>query len=449
VAQNFDVVVVGTGAAGTSAANACRAKNMSVAIVDDLPFGGTCALRGCDPKKVLVGAAQLADWSRRMHELGIVTQPLKIDWPALMRFKRTFTEPVSAKRERDYADAGIVAFHGSARFVGESSLSVDGKVLNAKRVVIASGALPVPLHIPGEEHVTTSTQFLDLDRLPATIVFLGGGYISFEFAHLAARAGASVRILDRNERPLRGFDADVVACLVSLSDRLGIAVQTETDVVSIEKDARELTVHAKHRGAEASFSAEMVVHGGGRAAALDGLRLDVANVERTKKGVKVNEFLQSVSNPAVYAAGDAADGGGLPLTPVAGTEGEIAGENVANGNHRSVDFEGLVSILYTIPSLAAIGLSEAQASERGIRYRCNGGDSSQWYSSRRVNADSYFKVLTDESSGRVLGAHLFGPDVEELANLFSLMIRAKISTDVAKDALFGYPTAASDLEYLI
>lgn len=449
MARDFDVVVIGTGSAGTGAAKACRSKGLSVAIIDDRPFGGTCALRGCDPKKVLVGAAELADWSRRMHELGVATEQLHIDWPALMRFKRTFTDPVPAQRERTYADAGIAAFHGGARFVGATSLQVDGEVLDAKYVVIASGALPVPLHIPGEEHVVTSTQFLELDRLPSRILFLGGGYVSFEFAHIAVRAGASVQIVDRNERPLQGFDADLVARLVALSEERGIKVRTQTDVIAVEKRDDELLVRARCGGAEESFPAEMVVHGGGRAPALDQLQLALAGIERTQRGVKVNEYLQSTSNPAVYAAGDAADAGGLPLTPVAGIEGEVAAENIVNGNRRVVDFEGLVSIVYTTPALASVGLSEAQAEERRISYRCSSGDSSQWYTSRRVNSSSYFKILTDERSSQVIGAHLLGPHVEELANLFSLMIREKIPVENVKAAPFGYPTAASDLEYML
>lgn len=449
MARDFDVVVVGTGSAGSGAAEACRRKGLSVAIVDDRPFGGTCALRGCDPKKVLVSVAQLTDWSRRMHELNVVSDRLKIDWPALMRFKRTFTDPVTPQRERDFADAGIAAFHGSARFVSANSLSVDGEVLSGKHVVIASGALPVPLHIPGEEYVTTSTQFLDLDHLPSKIVFLGGGYVSFEFAHIATRAGASVRIIDRNERPLAGFDGDLVARLVALSQNLGIGVLANTEVIGIEKHGAELHVLTKRGGDKETVVAEMVVHGGGRAAAIDELGLDVANIDRTKRGVRVNEFLQSPSNPAVYAAGDAADGGGLPLTPVAGLEGEIAAANIVGGNQRAVDFEGLVSIVYTIPAMASVGLSEAEAKERRISYRCAAGDGSGWQTTRRTNSTSYFKVLTDERNGHVVGAHLLGPDVEELANLFSLIIREKISAERVKATPFGYPTAASDLEFML
>ncbi len=146
-------------------------------------MGGTCALRGCDPKKVLVGAAELTDWNRRMTDRGVVGQA-EISWPDLMRFKRTFTGPVSAARQEAFTKAGIATYCGPAQFVGPDKLSVDGQVLDARHFVIAAGAKPRRLGIPGEEHLVTSTDFLELDRLPARIAFIGAGYISFEFSRV-------------------------------------------------------------------------------------------------------------------------------------------------------------------------------------------------------------------------------------------------------------------------
>jgi glutathione reductase (NADPH) len=166
-------------------------------------------LRGCDPKKVLVGAAEVIDWNRRMAGKGIKEKGVKIDWPALMRFKKTFVAPVPKQREDSFAKAGIAMFHGRARFADKSTVRVGEQTLEAKHVVIASGACPAKLGIPGEEFLTTSEQFLELQKLPNQIVFVGGGYISFEFAHVAARSGAEVQILHRSARPLVGFDPDL------------------------------------------------------------------------------------------------------------------------------------------------------------------------------------------------------------------------------------------------
>lgn len=186
MAQHFDLVVIGTGSAGSSAAYGAREAGWSVGMIDERPFGGTCALRGCDPKKVLVGAAELVDWAQRMTGNG-VRGDLHIDWHDLMRFKRSFTEPVPEDREKGFRDAGITTYHGRARFLDRTTLAVDGDVLEGRYVVVASGARPRRLNIPGEEHIITSDQFLELQELPKQVVFVGGGYIAFEFAHIAGR----------------------------------------------------------------------------------------------------------------------------------------------------------------------------------------------------------------------------------------------------------------------
>src|SRR5919108_5242081 len=207
--KNFDLIVIGTGAAASTIAYKCRSAGWEVAIIDSRPFGGTCALRGCDPKKVLVGAAELMDWNNRMIGKAISSKGIQIDWPALMRFKRTFTDPVPKNREKGFSDAGIAVFHGWACFVNQTTIKVSGDMLIGRYVVIATGAKPAKLNISGEEYLTTSDQFLELERLPQRIAFVGGGYISFEFAHVSARAGAQAMILSRHA-PLGQFEQDLV-----------------------------------------------------------------------------------------------------------------------------------------------------------------------------------------------------------------------------------------------
>ena len=211
--DSFDLVVLGTGAGGSTPATKCREAGWRVAVVDDQPYGGTCALRGCDPKKVLVGAAEAVDWHRRMLGQGVEGEA-NINWPALMRFKRSFTDAVPGRHEGLLQKSGIETLHGHARFVAADSLVVGDRALEARHVVIATGARPRPLAIPGEEHVSTSTDFLELDSLPDRIAFIGAGYISFEFAHLVQRAGAQAFVLGRGT-PLGHFDQDLVASLVA------------------------------------------------------------------------------------------------------------------------------------------------------------------------------------------------------------------------------------------
>src|SRR5713226_9574480 len=199
--RQFDLVVIGTGAAGSAPAHKCRAAGWQVAVIDELPYGGTCALRGCDPKKVLVGAGELTEWSRRMRGNG-VSGDLQIRWPELIQFKQTFTEQVPAHSEKSFKAKGIEAFHGPATFVDSTTVQVGDDFLTGRYVHIASGAKPAPLKVPGEDLLTTSAQFLDLPQLPRRILFVGGGYISFEFAHVAARGGAEARILHQGPAPL-------------------------------------------------------------------------------------------------------------------------------------------------------------------------------------------------------------------------------------------------------
>lgn len=447
--ESFDLVVIGTGSAGTSAATRCREAGWKVAIIDSRAFGGTCALRGCDPKKVLVGAAEVIDRERRMLDKGIADAS-RMEWPALIRFKRTFTDPFPKSREDALRSAGIETFHGRARFLGPGSVQVNGDVLEAKHVVIATGAWPAKLNIPGEDHLTRSDQFLELENLPKRLIFIGGGYIAFEFSHVAARAGSQVTILHQGERPLEHFDPDLVAKLVQRTRALGIDVHTKTKATAIEGSPGKLTVNTATDSKTESFEAEMVVHAAGRAPEIADLNLAAAKVEFDRRGVKVNSFLQSVSNPAVYAAGDCADSGGLPETPFADYEGSLAARNLLEGNKHETDFRGMATVVFTIPPLARVGLTEEEARKKKIEVDVKQGDTSGWYSARRVaETASAYKVLVDKNSGRIVGAHLLGPEADEFANVFVLAISAGIEAATLKDTLFVYPTQASNIEWMV
>ena len=255
--RKFDLVVIGTGSAASTVAQGCRSAGWDVAIIDSRPFGGTCALRGCDPKKVLVGAAEVVDWVQRMNGRGVRAENARIEWAELMRFKRSFTDPVPKSSERSFAKAGIVAFHGRAYFVDSTAVEIGEDVLEGRHVVIATGAMPRKLGIPGEQNITTSEQFLELEALPRRIVFIGGGYISFEFAHVAARAGAEVTILHRGQRPLEGFDPDLVNQLVGRTERLGVRVEVGKEVAAVEKSDEKFSVHVSTGGEREMFDADL------------------------------------------------------------------------------------------------------------------------------------------------------------------------------------------------
>src|SRR6266498_4341139 len=231
-----------------------------------------------------------------MQGNGIVSTDTEIDWAALMRLKRTFTEPVPKSTEQWFVKAGIVTFHGRAHFVDKTAVMVADDTLEARHVLIATGAWPARLGIPGEQFLTRSDEFLELETLPKRIIFVGGGYISFEFAHIAARAGAQVKILHRGARPLVGFDPDLVTRLAQATRDLGIDLRLDTAVEAIEKDGNQFLVHASQRGAKQQFQIDLVVHGAGRVPEIEDLDLEKAGVEYQRKGIVVNEYLQSVSN---------------------------------------------------------------------------------------------------------------------------------------------------------
>lgn len=447
MSERYDLVAVGTGSAATSAALACNANGWDVAVVDRRLYGGTCALRGCDPKKVLVGAADALDWTRRMEGRGLSAEGLRIDWTDLVAFKRSFTRSVPEDRERTFREAGVDTLHGRARFTARDTLSVDGDAIEADHVLVASGAKPRPLDMPGEEHLTRSDEFLELDELPDRIAFVGGGYISFEFAHVAARAGADATILHRSERVLKAFEADLVDRLVEATREAGIRVRTNAPVTEVEETGEGLMVHTDD-GVDA-VPCDLAVHGAGRVPALEDLGLEAAGVERDRDGVVVDEHLRSPSNSRVYAAGDAAATPGWPLTPVAGAEGEVAAANM-QGDEETVDYEGTASVVFTIPPMARVGLTEAEAREQDIDLEVREGDMSDWYSYERVAAEpAAYKVLVEEETDRIVGAHLLGERAEETINLFALAVRQGIPASELRELPWAYPTHASDVAYMV
>jgi glutathione reductase (NADPH) len=328
---------------------------------------------------------------------------------------------------------------------------VGDETLDARHVAIAAGARHAPLGIPGEEYLTTSSQFLDLDQLPRRVVFVGGGYIAFEFAHVVARADAEVSILHGGDRPLDRFDADLVAQLVQITRDLGVDVRARTTVTAIEQRANESIVHARGADGMIEVAADLVVHAAGRVPEIDDMALDVAGIERVEEGgIAVNEYLQSVSNPAVYAAGDAVASGGFPLTPVARMQGLVVTTNLLTANTRTPNYLGVPTVVFTTPPLTAVGLDEETAQAQGLSFTTHQEDTSEWATSRRARlTHTGFKTLVEDGTDRILGAHVLGDHAEEIVNIFALAIRTGLSAHDLKEMVFTYPTSASDIAYMI
>jgi glutathione reductase (NADPH) len=443
----YDLVVIGSGAAASSVAYPCREAGWRVAMIDHRPFGGTCALRGCDPKKVLVGASDALDYARRLTGHGLAGD-LRMDWPALMHRKRGFTDPVPREHTEALAAAGITAITGRADFVARDALRVSETTLQFRHAAIAAGAEPVRLGISGEHLLASSEQFLAMDALPSRIVFVGGGYIGAEFSHLAARAGARVTVLQHGPRMLAPFDPDLVAMLMDRFRALGIDVRTRAAVEAIESRDGGVFVHARTPEGPLAVEADLAVHAGGRAPDFSALNLAAADIASENGRLRLNEYLQSVSNPAVYAAGDAA-GMGPPLTPVAGRDGEAVAANLLSGNHRRPDYRSVPSVAFTIPPIASVGLGETAARARTANLKVRHEVASDWYTARQAAESVYgYKTLVDGDTGAILGAHLVGPHAELVINLFALAMRHNLRAEQMKGTVFTYPTAASDVAYM-
>jgi glutathione reductase (NADPH) len=254
----------------------------------------------------------------------------------------------------------------------------------------------------------------------------------------------------RGVRPLPRFDRDLVEQLVTRTRELGIEVHLETQVEAVEQNADHLIVQTSASGQKLTLDADMVVHSAGRVPEIEKLNLASARVEWDNRGVKVNEFLQSVSNTAVYAAGDAAATEGPPLTPVAGYEGAIVAANLLNGNSQKPNYLGIPTVVFAIPPLASVGLSEMQARLQNLQFRVNQEMTSSWYSSRRIGeTHSGFKVLVEEGTDRILGAHVLGEGAGEVINLFAFGMRSGMTATQLKQAIFAYPTHGSNLPYML
>jgi glutathione reductase (NADPH) len=446
MSKNYDIVVIGSGAAAQTVIYDLKKQGKTVAIIENREWGGTCALRGCVPKKVLVGAAEAKSRAVDAKDNGISFESLSMDWSDLIRFKRTFTDSTAERFKKSFQEAGIDMYVGTAHFTGKKSIMVNENELTAENFVIATGAKPRSLQIPGEEHVITSDQFLKLSYLPDSIVFIGGGLISFEFAHIAARAGAKVTILHRSQQPLKQFDTDLVNLLLKTSKDVGIDVRMNKPVKQVEKKANNFVVKTTENE---SFKADLVVHGAGRIPNIDDLDLEKANVSFSKRGITVNKYMQNPDNLHVFAAGDAANSN-IPLTPVAGAEGKIILKNFLDNTKIKSSISMIPSVVFTIPSLAMVGLTETQAQKQGISYTVNYQDTSSWFTAHHIGLNhSGFKVLVNKENDQILGAHLFGHHAEEVINLFAVFIKKKMTVEEIKDFVWSYPTSTYDINYML
>ncbi len=447
--QKFDIFIIGTGVAGTIVANKCAEAGLKTGIVDNRNYGGTCGLHGCIPKKILVGATAAIASAKNLEGKGIDKIP-SVKWKELIDFKNSFTNPIPGNKEASFKKNGISAYHGEPKFVAENQLKIGDNIIVADKIVVATGATPHELTIAGAQHALMSDDFLEMKELPQSILFIGGGYIAFEFAHIAARCGAKVTIMDMGSTSLPHFDKDIVPHLVAATKELGIELVMNTKVAEVKKNGDSFVVVGENDGNKKEFRSDAVFNTSGRVPAIYNLDLDKGNVRYSDKGIEVNSFMQSTTNPSVYAAGDNTDTDGLPLTPFATMEGHIVAANVLNESKKKPDYGVRPTVVYTLPALAMVGMTEEYAKEQKLDITVNYASVPHWYAAKHLGEETYaYKVIIDNKSNFVLGAHIVGPNAEETINVFAVAMQAKMKALELKTIPFVFPSASSDIAKML
>jgi len=388
--------------------------------------------------------------ARHLAGKGLIRLP-ELDWSIIRDQKRAFTEPIPDATRNGLKGSGIDFIAGTAAFKDATTLMVNNAPVQGKYIVLATGAHPMSLPFPGAEHLITSSDFLELDHLPPRIVFIGGGFISFEFAHFAARLGPAKRvvILEALPRPLGPFDADMVEQLMAASQDEGIEIHTGVDITGVEKNGSGVVVRT---GSGEVFEADLVVHGAGRAPTIEGLKLEAGQVDYGRRGITVDNTMRT-SNPRVFAVGDCA--ATIQLARVADYEAYVAVKNILaeeeGGSGAAVDYRAVPSILFTYPEYAMVGATEDALKKDGIRYYKNTDRNLSWPTYRRIGMQhAAFKVLVDDTN-HVLGAHIISDNAAGLINIFK---QAMLQNQTVEDlywqhVMTPYPSRESDIIYML
>jgi len=449
MSERFDVVILGGGNAGIGVTGPVRRAGLSVAMIESRDLGGTCPNRGCTPKKILVAAGHALHEIERASVHHIAVGKPKLDWAALIDREKDMIKDIPANLARSMARRQVEVIKGHAAFADPNAIRVGNRTLEAKHIVIATGSKPRPLPIPGAEHMITSDEMLSERELPGSVIFVGGGVISLEFGHVYARAGTEVTILEALPQLLPAMDADAVARLQAESERIGIRVKTNVSVKRIEPGNGTLRVTFVHDGREQALEANRVVNGAGRIANVDTLDLEAGNVAYANGRVAVDAHLRSTSNSLVHVCGDV-----VPispqLSPIATYEGDIVGRNIVEGPKYRPDYESMATSVYTVPSLAAVGLTEVAARQKGLAVDVHVNDMLGWFSARTyAETVAWSKVIVEKATDRILGAHFVGHAGQELVNIFALAMRFGITATQIRENVYAYPTFASDIKHML
>jgi glutathione reductase (NADPH) len=438
---SYDLLVIGAGSGGVRAARVAAGYGARVAIVEEHRIGGTCVIRGCVPKKLLVYGAHFAEDLEDARRFGWQLSGAQFDWATLRDNVLAEVTRISGLYQQTLQNHNIEILSGHAVVTGPNSARVAERDLEAKVILIATGARPQTLDVPGIEHAITSNEAFHLEKLPPRIVIAGGGYIANEFAGIFNELGSKVTLLNRSDRILRSYDAQIRDRLLQISTSKGIQFVFNARLESVERRADgALVVHL----GDTTLECDTLMCATGRIPNTDGLGLDSAGVElETSGAVRVDEYSRSTC-PSIYAVGDVTNR--VQLTPVAIREGQAFAETVFGKNPGKVDYGCIPSAVFSHPPLAGVGLTEAQA-------RMQLGSVKVYTSDFRpmknvlANRDerALFKLVVDDTTDRIVGAHMIGPDAPEILQVLAVAVKARLRKSQLDECVAIHPTMAEEL----
>ncbi|WP_430398274.1 glutathione-disulfide reductase [Ferrovibrio sp.] len=438
---DFDLFVIGGGSGGVRAGRIAAGHGARVAVAEEYRYGGTCVIRGCVPKKLLVYASEYAHGFEDAAGFGWSVGETSFDWPTLIANK----DKEIGRLERIYRglfeNAGCKTFDGRATLVDAHTIEVTGQRVTAGTILIATGAAAVKPEVPGAEHMITSNEAFHLPSQPKRVVVLGGGYIALEFAGIFNGLGSKTTVLYRGEQILRGFDDDVRNHLANELVKSGIELRVKTDVSRVDKQADGSLRLTLTDGSQ--IEADAVMAATGRKPNTQGLGLEALGVALDGQGaVQVDGFSRS-SVAHIYAVGDVTNR--INLTPVAIREGHAFADTVFGNKPRQADHHDVPSAVFSQPPVGSVGLTEAQAREKYGRvdiYRTSFKPMRHTLSGRDERV--LMKLIVDAATDRVVGAHMVGPEAGEIIQGIAIAVKAK-ATKADFDATVGiHPTAAEE-----